>query len=478
MVVHRVSRGSAKEAFTKLLALLLLAAQACCHKMCKAYSNNAIFSLSAVHPSFVVLKELTSADGSNYSIFANMCAKLKTDLVIPAEEASRYSPSKNSPEPNVILRKTHPDGKVEYLDIAYFYGDYSSVSNPWSTKVISSFGSKSSLGLEYARILRSENVSTVAIEFNPKSNNEFVAKVLFLNTCFRDPSYDFYDSYYLRDTKTAVFQYSGPKACGEKITNYIAFLSNGYTFVLILGVSALIGLVLDKENERLIMALSSVQASIMAFTSLLFLISGWVSMDSEATKHVYAMLCLLCASVSFGLSYFHRVTSLAFVCVSVSYAIVWTLLYLIMLVFRQNISTVVQLTGNIVVICVIVLVSTWSVKIREKYSYYLYTAVTNSFYLCLAVFVKFENFLDIVNFNKFKDYGKEEKLQFSNWYFILVQSLLTSVAVYRQVRQGRKLTRKHNEKSRGGRLVSERVTTNENDFFGEQKHVNETLIAM
>jgi hypothetical protein len=471
--------STARRALPRLLAALLLAALADCREMCKAFSETSKFDLAKIHKDYLNLGGLVVAE-TTYTVYADMCRPLDASRVTHGGGSTiDYEPDKSGLKPNVILKLTHLSGRMEFKDIGFYYDQAASLkNNPWSAAVFTHQGEKPASSLEYSRILRSENVTTVAIEFKPTKYKDVVAKILFLNTCFRDSNYHFYDNYYVKATKTVVFQYNGPDACGVEIPNYIDFLSSGISFVLILGISALIGLVLDKDNERLIMALSSVQASIMSFTSLCFFIRDWVDLKADTTKHVYAVLCLLCASVSFGLSYFNRVISLAFVCVSVSYTVVWTLLYLIMLIFKQNVPTAVHLAGNILVVCAIVVVSTRSEKIREKYSYFLYTAVTNSFYLCLAWFVFKNKFIDIINFNNFREYGKEDSVSFENWYFIFVQSLVTAVTVYRQVRQGRKLSRKHNEKAKGSRLVSERITTNENDLFGDHKNPNETLIAM
>lgn len=480
--LRRERRKCLQWAVASLLMLLQMMAEVRSREMCKASSDTSKFELEKIHKGHLELGGLTVGE-VNYTIYAHMCRDLDMkNLTGTTGSPFDYTPEKSGLKPNVVLKVERANSIVEYKDIAFYYGNSASVTSPWVATVFTYKGAKPSSGLEYARILRSENVTTVAIEFTTTTFKDVVAKVLFLNTCFRDTGYHFYDNYYIKATKTVVFQYNGPRACGVEIPDYIEFLANSIIFVLILGVSAFLGLVLGKENERLIMALSGVQASIMSLTSLLFLMrESWIDIGTDTTKHVYAMLCLLCASVSFGLSYFHRLTSLAFVCVSVSFAVVWTLLYLFMLFFQRNVSIGVYLSGNILVVSVIVLVSTRSEKIREKYSYYLYTAVTNSFYGCLAIFVYFSKFkwalkfIDIVNFNNFREFGKEDSVTFQHWYFIFVQSLLTAVTVYRQVRQGRKLSRKHNER-RGSRAVSERPTAN--DLFGEPKHVNETLIAM
>jgi hypothetical protein len=470
-------RDHALGAGARILMLLFLALQARCREICKAFHNSTKFDLAKVYSDYREIGGLSSG-AINFTVYAHMCSSLDPDRLMAGSNSAKYSPDSSGLKPTVMVKLTHPNNTVEFKDIAFYYGEAKHDWIPWKATVITNENMKSLSGVDYARMLRSKNLTAVSISYSSSQYKELVSKVLFLNICFKDSKFQFFDSYFIKESKTVVFQFNGEEACGEKIPNYITFLSEDNTFVVILSVSAIIGLILDKDNERLIMALSSVQASIMTFTSLLFMNKDFVKIRPENTKHIFNMLCLLSASVSFGLSYFNRVISLAFVCVSVSYAIIWTLLYLIMLVFQRNVPIIVHITGNVVIVCVIVLVSVRSVKIREKYSYYLYTAVTNSFFLSLAIFVYSKSFLDIVNFNSFLEYGHMQEVELENWYFIFVQSLLTAVTVYRQVMQGKKLSRKHNAKAKGSRTISERITSNENELFGEQKHVNETLIAM
>lgn len=279
------------------------------------------------------------------------------------------------------------------------------------------------------------------------------------------------------DAKELVFLYIGPKACENLTPDLIHFLSKSYTFLFILFTTSLFGLLVDRNHERIAMALCSVQAALMicAFVLLENGNSGLILPYEESAHWDFGVLCIIFSFAVFGFSFFSRYFSLAFVCVSLSYAVVWTIVYTYTLIFRTYLNPLFYLFGVVVTCLVIVCLSYRSNQIKEKYSYVVYTSVTNSFFLCVAAFIAMNSYLDVLSFNKYKEYGKVDRVAFKNLLFLILQVVLTMIIITWKLKK--EMMVKLSAIKANANLFKERYRNSDLDPFAD-KGDNETIIAM
>jgi hypothetical protein len=129
-----------------------------------------------------------------------------------------------------------------------------------------------------------------------------------------------------------------------------------------------------------------------------------------------------------------------------------------------------------VVTClVIVCLSYRSNQIKEKYSYVVYTSVTNSFFLCVAAFIAMNSYLDVLSFNKYKEYGKVDRVAFKNLLFLILQVVLTMIIITWKLKK--EMMVKLAAIKANANLFKERYRNSDLDPFAD-KGDNETIIAM
>ena len=187
-------------------------------------------------------------------------------------------------------------------------------------------------------------------------------------------------------------------------------------------IAAIVGLFAKKDYDRVAMTVASVQASIMICISVFFYLGSAKIVDIETpeVRNIFTFVVLTAVLLVSALSFFSRYVALTFVSFAMAYAAVWTVLYLFMLIFNTYISQFVYAAGIVFALLGIVSLNLWSPKIRERYAFLIFTSVTSSFYLCLSICVLLHFYVDITYFNKYSDFGKSEKIQFKNWFFLLV----------------------------------------------------------
>lgn len=307
-------------------------------------------------------------------------------------------------------------------------------------------------------------------------------QITFENVC--DFTRDTPDSWiYLQnlnyDYKTLLFKFVGDKACGSQIPDLIKFLSNNAVFLFLLFASSLVGLLLDQQHERVAMALASIQASCMLCT-LIFMYNGEkgiIQVFNTNAQLQFGVITAVAAFVVFGFSFFSRKFSLVFVSIAFSYAIVWTILYIFTLIFGTFISIVIYVGAGIICCIAIVVFSYKSKRIQEKYSFIIYTSVANPFYLCLAISIWTNWYLDVMNFNRFEQFGKTDTVKFKNWTFLFVQLGLTGALIFLKLRK--EMLNTLSAIKQNANLFSDKFHTQDSayDPFAD-KGVNETIITM
>ena len=450
------------------MVCVMMAAGNRCKEVCKEYRDAYKYDIDKIYDKDVHFSYMYGTN--KVEVYINMCRTLDTKL-LEREIRDRYNSQYGNSASNMVV------GVYQNEKLTTVYSKRFDNSTAYRSKVYSN-SSELDNEVEYRRIPRS-NISSIILSYedldNRMKDDSGIRKVVFVNTCYKDSSIDFYDQYFIKDLNTLVVLYKGGRSCGVMVPNYIYFLSQNIPFLLILFLTSLVGIFIGRDNERLSMSLSSVQASIMIFTSICVYATKWVDLTSQSSFDTFSLICFLSSSVALSLSYFNRKVSLTFVCIATSYSIVWSTTYLYILIFKINVPFINFIIGNILVCAVIVIISVYSRKAREKYSYVIYTALTNSFYLCLAVFIWTKSYLDIISFNAYTKYGKYDDITYKHWLFPIIQIVLTCVLLIKQERYARKMVRENKDKITN--TLTERIIKNDNDVY-EGKNENETLIAM
>ena len=300
--------------------------------------------------------------------------------------------------------------------------------------------------------------------------NERLKSIKFKFKCERNPTYTMKDFYFDKQLKELNYGYTGPDACPLVIPDYIEFFSSNLLFLGLLFSSSFLGLFLGKSWERLAMSLTSLQAAVMVTSA--FLISSTQSHSFKnllVGKEKYFGVAL--ASVSFlffGLSYFSRYISVVFVCVSVSYTITWTILYLSTVLFASRVSFLILAISTGAILLLIVGLNWTYPQLRERYSFGVYTALTNPFFLVMSIAVYKGYYLDIISFNQFQDWGKYDSVTWKSWSPLAVQGLLSLILIAKSCFDSKSSSRIRS--STNLKKLTEQLNEDKNLFRGPNLH--------
>jgi hypothetical protein len=255
-----------------------------------------------------------------------------------------------------------------------------------------------------------------------------LSRIRYSFTCDPLQTTEFHTIFHQSDTKELVLMYTGPKSCPLVIKDYVYFLSKNIGFLIILFASSVVGMFLKKSNERLIMSLTSVQAAVMITTAVCITLDTYINHDNGEYSLSIAAFCS--GVVAFSFSYFSRMIAVLFVCVALSYSISWTGLYVVTVAFKLGVESNVFLSVNGVMLIALLAASIASQKLREKYAYGIYTSITFPFFLCLSVSIFFNKYLDVITFNKYKDWGRVDAITWKTWISVLVQVVISTILIY------------------------------------------------
>ena len=265
-------------------------------------------------------------------------------------------------------------------------------------------------------------------------DNELIKGILNLSrirysfTCDALQTTEFHTIFHQSDMKELVLMYSGPKSCPLIIRDYVSFLSRNVGFLIILFTSSLVGMFLKRPMERLLMSLMSMQAAVMITTAVCIYFDKYINKDySELSLSVAAFGA---GMVAFGFSYFARKIAVLFVGIALSYSISWTLLYVVTVAFKLRVDSAVFLFVNGVVLVLVLGSAAVSQKLREKYAYGIYTSITYPFFLCLSVSIYSKQYLDVITFNKYRDWGREDNITWKTWIVVPIQIAITLGLAY------------------------------------------------
>lgn len=218
--------------------------------------------------------------------------------------------------------------------------------------------------------------------------------------------------------------YSGPGGCALPVKDYTGFYQNNFLFLVLMALPSLVGVFLTKEKERLAMSLAGVQAAVMVVAGICVHIDNEPGATADNSFY-YSIAACASGLLVFGLSYFSRTISILFVSLGLNYAINWTCFYLFSLVFSSAISFKLFAICISIGIPVVIGISYYCPRARERYSFGIYTSVTYSFYLVTSVAIALGYYLDVLTFQKYGDFGKTDIVQWKHWACIPVQLILT-----------------------------------------------------
>lgn len=330
----------------------------------------------------------------------------------------------------------------------------------------------------YVKLMYSLPVSTA----DTSALGDEISQVVFMNTCFTRTmlSKPFIFGYVLsggvKSHGEIVFQVNSNQGCGEERPNVIRMLSNNFVLMGLLLFSSIGGVLLGKKREQLALSVSSIQAAVVVGFGMLYFNSDLYLGDRS--QFYFSLYLIVIAFIFFGFSYFSRYFSLIASIIAVSYAIVATLLYIISIVFAVHLSIAYYLVGVPLAGIGIGLLNYFNISAREKYSFIVFTSISISYYFCLAIFIKLEHYLDILNYNKYKsDYNIQDPLLFKNWWFLFVQLGITLILLCYQLQIDREETKAAIESN--AKLFDDKMLFIDTDpYHTGDKQENETVIAM
>lgn len=400
-----------------------------CRDPCKAYIGGHFYDLEGADP------KLNIALGPKFRLMANLCKPV--DIRQLEEKGFRLKENDHykGKFPNIVIAYQLSETSGIIYPLSYIDSDsekfwevsLGSYRNYWNSL---KKNSRSAIGSEEDKETPNNStevkVTTVKILDHEQYEGKHIKLVDFSFRCEKNPSLAMHYGYYDANTHQAKFGYSGPSACPIDLPDYIMFFSRNISFLALLFITSFIGLFIGKKYERLAMSLTSVQATVMILSGVLIYLTLHLRSDLEDKKEYFEIVLALSALVIFCLSFFYRIVANFFMGVSVSYTITWTFLYLGTVFFHTNISFTILLIINTAVMTLIVFSNCYFTIFRERYSYGIFTGLTNPFYLCMSISVFLGVYLDIITFDKFKNWGKYDSVSWKSWIFIPIQLLFTT----------------------------------------------------
>lgn len=411
-----------------LLLQLTAAATITLQDPCRLYVGKRVFDLTQV-PARADLP-LTTNNDNNYTVLSSLCTP------VAAADVQRRFPGrklvidpKRSGTPAVVVVKENSEkNEVEVFDLAVF----STEGNSKWKATIEDVKEKDS------KELKSKNIPSLEISYKVDSTTSLselkIKTILYRFVCFQDDEFDFFDERVVGST--LILQYDGKKACS---INEEQLFDRKWNFaVVILAFTSIYGIFLDRDHERIVMTLGSVQGAFMTVIGV-YIAIGYVTGSTNQEKDMWMQIFgISFVFLAVGLSYFSRYVSMFFVCIASSFAVNCTLLYSFCLIFRLYIPIYLFYIGGIICAASLLALLWFSTPFREKYSFTIVSATTNSFYLCASLAYVTNCVVNMFNFNQFKAFGKVDHVAAGNWGFLLLQLAITGGVVGFRMHQARK----------------------------------------
>lgn len=462
--------------FAGLLSMLLLrsifAASIVPTDLCKLYVGSRVFDLRGIsHHADLPLTKTKEGKQTKFTVGSSLCGPIDFEKfkkrALPKGKKVTYSNSGDH-KPRVIFIREKEDA-IEAFNLAVF-GE--NELNRWTASVEDWEEQKSDQTSKNNQTLR----IAYSIPDHLKSPELGIDTIDFKFVCYKQDDFEFYDERIVGSS--LILQYNGKKACS---INYNTGLDTKWNIpIFLLAVTSIYGLFLDKDNERIVMTLSTVQGSFMVVAGIYLafeLISGPITQDKDTVLQFFSIAFMF---LSIGLGYFSRYVSLFFVCIASSFALNCTLLYTFCLMFGVYVPAFLFYMGGLV--CAVTLLSLYwfNTAFREKYSFTVVVALTNSFYLCGAIAYSVKWTQNIFTFNEFKDFGKIDRIQFKHWVFLLLEFAIAGSVIGFRLHQARKEKEKAMAKN-AALFKKERASIQEHEGYFQPDRGDDdplTVIAM
>lgn len=220
-----------------------------------------------------------------------------------------------------------------------------------------------------------------------------------------------------------------PGCCPVKLNDLSEFLSHRILLLIVLFVTGIVTVALSKRQERLGMGLVSTQTVIMTMACVYVHAGENSSLTHFADSHSWTtdFIILGVACVVFGLAYFSRALSIFLTCTAFTTALSWTMMFILTVLTNKKMPNWVFILMMATILVSSILPLALSSRVRQKYGYPIYTAVTGPFYLILAISLHFGAFVDLLNYQKFKKWGKDDSLKSGGLFLFVLQLVLTVV---------------------------------------------------
>lgn len=414
--------------------------------LCKMYVSDKLFNFTGINLSPVVpLTYAGQKNGIKYTLVASLCSPLTIDQVKSKIDMGKkgnvvYKQPEGGLKPNVMLIKEDKE-QVTVVDIAYINSDK---SKNWKVKShLSESESRedklksNSYGLEIS----------YDISDKPEAKELQFSRLNFKSVCLMDDDFDFYDERV--ENSNMIFQYNGKKACHLVMTTRRNAVTYFFSSLIIL--LSLVGLFLDKSRERISFAISSFQGIYILLLSTDLTIEFYFSHANDKEAHVFSYIIFksIFTFTAIGFSYFSRYVSLFFLTVAATYAINWSTLYAITLIFKIGIHLYWIHLGSLGNGLILLALVRYSPVFREKYAFMINTAISSSFYLCFTMAFIVGWLLNIFGFNSYRDFGKKDRVEFKHWVFFILHILISSALIFMRVRKARFATKQAMERNAG-----------------------------
>lgn len=386
--------------------------------VCKLFVGGKLYNIEPILPAIHLNLN------QNVSAHANLCEGLSLDTYVQNGYKIVKPEKFKDKKPNSLLI----NNETKVVNCMTFMNDQDDDFWKVSTAQWPAF---SPLIVKAASSESNSSQEIVVQSVNLLSFSDKLSSVKFKFKCERDPAYAMRDFYFDRKSKELIYGYSGPDACPLEIPDYVVFFSNNVLFLGLLFCSSVLGLFLGRSFERLAMSLTSLQAAVMVTSAILIATTQSHNFKSYVLgKEKYFGLALISISfLFFGLSYFSRYIAVFFVCISVSYSLTWTVLYISTVIFHSAVSFVVLGICTTCLFIVVVAVNTGFPQLRERYSFGVYTAITNPFFLVMSVGIYLGFYLDVISFNQYAEWGKIDSVHWKSWTPIAAQCFLSLVLI-------------------------------------------------
>ena len=402
---------------------------------CKTFIDGELYDLEDVLPEFDLRISKTAR------LLGSLCKPI--DISKLESKEYTYKPNKQFPSlaPNMLIvfdliNEESVINPVSYLNIKkdiFWIARCKTYRNLLHTNVPRNNFSMRLSGAKQEYDEKTD-IEVVVSSLNLQIDNKTLAGIKLTFRCEKDSILEMRHNYFDSKTKQACFTYTGPSACPVLIPDFVNFFSRNMAFILLLVLTSMIGIFLGKRSERVAMSLTTIQATIMMLSAALVVTKNNSDFNLEHKENYFGLSLAMISLMAAFLSFSYKRLALFFTCISVSYSITWTIMYCSTVLFGTRVSLTFLMVMNLAISLAILLLCYLLPTFRERYSYRVYSAITNPFFLCMAASIYFDVYLDIVTFDAYTSWGKIDTVTWKGWIFLVVQIILSAALLFKAIK--------------------------------------------